>query len=142
VRAEVRSVRLKGLSSVERKAAATRWKAEEALLACSDLIGGRVVCNNIEDVYRLAELLKERLGCALGEFAISPTVKDPDLTISRGALDWTLGLTPWDTNLRTSADTKNNASDDDPGRESNILKYICYGSRRRSPLSSSIRLKT
>jgi ppGpp synthetase/RelA/SpoT-type nucleotidyltranferase len=52
VRAEVRSVRIKGLSSIEGKAAAKGWKADETLSACSDLIGGRVVCNNIEDVYR------------------------------------------------------------------------------------------
>ena len=36
-------------------------KPEEALSVCSDLIGGRVVCNNVEDVYRFAQLLKERL---------------------------------------------------------------------------------
>jgi ppGpp synthetase/RelA/SpoT-type nucleotidyltranferase len=68
VRVEVRSVRIKGLSSLERKATAKGWKAEEALSACSDLIGGRVVCNNIEDVYRFAELLKEQLPSAEGEF--------------------------------------------------------------------------
>jgi putative GTP pyrophosphokinase len=78
VRAEVRSVRLKGLSSVERKAAAKRWKAEEALSACSDLIGGRVVCNNIEDVYRFAELLKERLAGAPEEFEIQDHIKNPN----------------------------------------------------------------
>lgn len=78
VRAEVRSVRVKGLSSIERKAAAEGWKAEEALLACSDLIGGRVVCNNIEDVYRFAELLKERLPGALGEFEIQDHIKNPN----------------------------------------------------------------
>ena len=78
VRAEVRSVRLKELSSIERKAAAKGWSAEEALSACSDLIGGRVVCNNIEDVYRFAELLKERIPGALGEFEIQDHIKKPN----------------------------------------------------------------
>src|SRR6266540_3247345 len=78
VRAEVRSVRLKKHSSVERKAAAKGWEAEEALWACSDLIGGRVVCNNIEDMYRFAELLKERLPGALGEFVIQDHIKNPN----------------------------------------------------------------
>jgi ppGpp synthetase/RelA/SpoT-type nucleotidyltranferase len=77
VRAEVRSVRIKGLSSIERKAAAKGWKADEALSACSDLIGGRVVCNNIEDANRFAELLKERLPGAPGEFEIQDHTKNP-----------------------------------------------------------------
>jgi ppGpp synthetase/RelA/SpoT-type nucleotidyltranferase len=77
VRAEVRSVRIKGLSSVERKAAAKGWKDDEALSACSDLIGGRVLCNNIDDVYRFAELLKERLPGAPGEFEIEDHIKNP-----------------------------------------------------------------
>jgi ppGpp synthetase/RelA/SpoT-type nucleotidyltranferase len=77
VRAEVRSVRIKGLSSVARKAAAKGWKPEEALSACSDLIGGRVVCNNVEDVYRFAELLKERLPNAPEEFEVQDHIKKP-----------------------------------------------------------------
>jgi len=78
VRAEVRSVRLKTFSSIERKAAAKGWKAEDALSACSDLIGGRVVCNNTEDVYRFSELLKERLPGAPGEFEIQDHIKNPN----------------------------------------------------------------
>ena len=78
VRAEVRSVRLKDYPSIARKAAAKRWTAKEALLACSDLIGGRVVCNNVEDVYRFAELLKERLPGGPGEFEIQDHIKNPN----------------------------------------------------------------
>ncbi len=78
VRAEVRSVRIKSLSSLERKAVASGWKAEEAFSACSDLIGGRVVCNNIEDVYRFAELLKEQLPSAWGEFEVQDRIKNPN----------------------------------------------------------------
>ena len=78
VRAEVTSLRVKGLSSLKRKAVEKGWKAEEALSACSDLIGGRVVCNNIEDVYRFAELLKEQLPSAWGEFEIQDHIKNPN----------------------------------------------------------------
>ena len=78
VRAEVTSFRVKGLSSLKRKAVAKGWKADETLSACSDLLGGRVVCNNIEDVYRFAELLKEQLPSAWGEFEIQDHIKNPN----------------------------------------------------------------
>jgi putative GTP pyrophosphokinase len=77
VRSEVRSVRVKGLSCLKRKATAKAWKVDEALSACGDLIGGRVVCNNIEDVYRFAELLKEQLPGASSEFDVQDYMKNP-----------------------------------------------------------------
>jgi putative GTP pyrophosphokinase len=61
VRAEFDDVRMKDLSSLTRKAKRFGWSAEEALIECGDLVGGRVVCNNVEDVYRFEELLKECL---------------------------------------------------------------------------------
>ena len=61
VRAQIRRLRIKKLSSVQEKADTNGWSAADALWRCSDLIGARVVCNNIEDVYRFRELLKERL---------------------------------------------------------------------------------
>ena len=61
VRAQIRRLRIKKISSVQWKADTNGWSAVDALRRCSDLIGARVVCNNIEDVYRFAELLKERL---------------------------------------------------------------------------------
>jgi putative GTP pyrophosphokinase len=78
VRAKVNCVRLKELSSIERKAATKGWQAEAALSACSDLIGGRVVCHNIEDVYRFAKLLKERLPSVSGEFEIQDYIENPN----------------------------------------------------------------
>ena len=63
VRAQIRRLRIKKLSSVQEKADTNGWSAADALWRCSDLIGARVVCNNIEDVYRFRELLKERLAC-------------------------------------------------------------------------------
>ena len=59
VRAQVRNVRIKSFESFRSKVVRKSWSPDEALSVCSDLVGGRVVCNNIEDVYRFAELLKE-----------------------------------------------------------------------------------
>ena len=42
------------------------WDVDEAM-RCGDLIGGRVVCNNVQDVRRFAELLKERVPSSWGE---------------------------------------------------------------------------
>ncbi len=61
VRARLPEYRIKSLESLERKARKNQWKGEDAFVECPDLIGARVVCNNIEDVYRFAELLRERL---------------------------------------------------------------------------------
>lgn len=77
VRAEVRNVRPKELSELERKAEKKGWSASEALTHCGDLIGGRVVCNNVEDVYRFTELLKERLPSVWGEFEVQDYIKKP-----------------------------------------------------------------
>ena len=59
VRAALRPVRIKEFESFRSKALRECWSADEALSVCSDLVGGRVVCNNLEDVRRFSELLKE-----------------------------------------------------------------------------------
>lgn len=61
VRATVTEVRIKCFKSIRQKAKKKGWGASEALSLCKDLVGGRVVCNNIEDVRRFAELLKGEL---------------------------------------------------------------------------------
>ncbi len=61
VRAEFDDVRAKSLSSFKRKARKAGWSPDEALSQCPDLVGGRVVCNNVEDVYRFEALLRECL---------------------------------------------------------------------------------
>ena len=61
VRAEFDDVRPKSLSSLKRKARKAGWSPDEALSQCPDLVGGRVVCNNVEDVYRFEALLRECL---------------------------------------------------------------------------------
>ncbi len=79
VRSEVRSIRIKELSSLRRKMRDKGWNASEALSHCSDLIGGRVVCNNVEDAYRFAELLKERIPTIMGEseLQVQDHIQDP-----------------------------------------------------------------
>ena len=77
VRVEIHSVRIKELPSLQRKAEKNGWGANEALWRCSDLIGARVVCNNIEDVYRFAELLKERLASPWNNFSVQDYIREP-----------------------------------------------------------------
>lgn len=61
VRVELDTVRPKSPGSLALKAQKAGWNPDEALSTCPDLVGGRVVCNNIEDVYRFEALLQERL---------------------------------------------------------------------------------
>ena len=77
VRAQVHSIRIKSFPSLQRKAGRHNWDAYEALRGCNDLIGGRVVCNNVEDVYRFAELLKERLSTSWGIPVQEDYIKQP-----------------------------------------------------------------
>ena len=66
VRAKFGAVRPKSVTGLERKARDAGWTPDEALSRCYDLIGGRVVCNNVEDVYRFEALLHERLSFEAG----------------------------------------------------------------------------
>ena len=61
VRARLVESRIKEPSSLVRKAKQRGWRPDQALWCADDLIGARVVCNNIEDVYRFQELLEEKL---------------------------------------------------------------------------------
>lgn len=78
VRAEVRQPRVKSLASLERKTRKNNWHSTDALTLCSDLIGGRVVCNNTDDVYRFAELLKESLPIYSEAFEIQDFIRQPN----------------------------------------------------------------
>lgn len=77
VRVEIRSFRIKELPSLQRKAEKNKWGADEALWRCRDLIGARMVCNNIEDVYRFRELLKERLASPWNNFEVQDYIRKP-----------------------------------------------------------------
>ena len=67
VRAKFDDVRSKSLSELKSKATKFGWSIEDAFVRCSDLVGGRVVCDNVEDVYRFEELLKECLPADSGQ---------------------------------------------------------------------------
>jgi ppGpp synthetase/RelA/SpoT-type nucleotidyltranferase len=59
VRARLVRMRIKRPESLRRKAEAKGWKSDEAITYAGDLIGARVVCSNLDDVARFAELLGE-----------------------------------------------------------------------------------
>lgn len=61
VRARLAVLRIKTLESLHRKAEDKGWSSKEAISYAGDLIGARVVCSNLDDVARFAELLREAL---------------------------------------------------------------------------------
>ena len=61
VRAEIQPTRIKKYSSLKRKVVKNNWPIKTAFKRCGDLVGGRVTCNNIEDVYRFCQILKENV---------------------------------------------------------------------------------
>jgi putative GTP pyrophosphokinase len=77
VRAEFDDVRSKSLPELQSKAKKFGWSAEDAFIRCSDLVGGRVVCDNVEDVYRFEELLKECLPADSGQIERQDYIDKP-----------------------------------------------------------------
>jgi ppGpp synthetase/RelA/SpoT-type nucleotidyltranferase len=61
VRARLTDPRIKSPSSLRRKAQQHGWSFEEALSKTWDLVGLRLVCHNLQDVRRVADLLEESL---------------------------------------------------------------------------------
>ena len=59
VRAHLRESRVKSLSSIRRKAQRNGWVEEDAIRNTSDLVGFRIVCNNLEDLQRIKDLILE-----------------------------------------------------------------------------------
>lgn len=57
VRARIANARVKSLSSIQRKAERNAWPESEALDSLTDLVGFRIVCNNLEDVHRIKDAL-------------------------------------------------------------------------------------
>jgi putative GTP pyrophosphokinase len=53
--------RIKSQASVDRKAKARGWAGEQSLRECDDLLGMRMVCNNLQDVQRAADLIEQSL---------------------------------------------------------------------------------
>lgn len=58
VRCRVES-RIKGLASVERRARERGWNPAEAAFKVNDLVGFRLICNNLQDVERAAEMVTQ-----------------------------------------------------------------------------------
>lgn len=59
VRGHISGARIKPFASVRRKAGQRTWKFTEALSRAQDIVGFRLVCNNLQDVRRAADLLQE-----------------------------------------------------------------------------------
>lgn len=59
VRGRLEERRVKPLQSVERKAKQKRWSAHEMFERCEDFLGMRMVCNNLQDVRRAADLISK-----------------------------------------------------------------------------------
>jgi len=58
VRAELSEVRPKSFPSLKRKAHQRGWTFEQALSRATDLIGFRLVCHNLQDIARVADLIE------------------------------------------------------------------------------------
>ncbi len=61
VKATIDKPRVKTLPSVARKAKEKGWSVEETIEQCWDFVGFRVVCNNLQDVSRAADLFQQAL---------------------------------------------------------------------------------
>jgi ppGpp synthetase/RelA/SpoT-type nucleotidyltranferase len=61
VRATLAESRIKELDSLRRKARRNGWRREEALRNAPDFVGLRIVCNNLQDVRRAADLIRAAL---------------------------------------------------------------------------------
>lgn len=61
IRGKLAPPRIKKPESLRRKAAEFGWTFAEALTNARDMIGFRVVCNNLQDVYRATELVIKEL---------------------------------------------------------------------------------
>jgi len=57
VRIRLTEARVKSLTSLWEKTQKKGWKVQEILREIKDLVGFRIVCANVEDVYRIKELL-------------------------------------------------------------------------------------
>lgn len=77
VRAALGKPRTKELASLARKAVDRKWTIEEAIEKCGDFIGFRIVCNNLQDAARVADLVEnglkaEKLECSRQDYVANP----------------------------------------------------------------------
>ena len=57
IRAQLRESRVKPLSSIQRKARKNGWSEADAIRKATDLVGFLIVCNNLEDIERIKDLI-------------------------------------------------------------------------------------
>lgn len=61
VRGRMDEPRIKSPASIQREGNERGWTPEQALRECEDLLGLRMICNNLQDVERAADLIEESL---------------------------------------------------------------------------------
>jgi len=61
VRGRLDEQRVKPKASIERKAKQRRWTPAEMFERCEDFLGMRMVCNNLQDAFRAADLVQQSL---------------------------------------------------------------------------------
>lgn len=78
VRARLQESRIKRLSSIQRKAQKNGWAERDAIRNTPDLVGFRIVCNNLEDLKRIRDLILESSRFrSVGDQAIQDFVNSP-----------------------------------------------------------------
>lgn len=77
IRARMSPPRIKTLESLRRKAAEREWSVSQALARARDVIGFRIVCNNLQDARRAYELLRRALTSAGLKLGSHDYVKQP-----------------------------------------------------------------
>jgi ppGpp synthetase/RelA/SpoT-type nucleotidyltranferase len=77
IRARIARSRIKTLESLRRKAAGHGWSFPEALSRARDIIGFRIVCDNLQDARRAYELLSSALKDAGLKLSTVDYVKTP-----------------------------------------------------------------
>ena len=77
VRAKLNNIRIKEFPKLLEKAKQKKLSVEEAINKLSDLVGAMIICNNIDDVYRFYELLKETLPLSDNKVTIQDYIKNP-----------------------------------------------------------------
>ena len=78
VRTHLIQSRIKSRASLAAKAKKKGWSPQDALSRAPDIIGARVVCENIEDVPRVAELLREALEPRCSTLAVQIHDRKPE----------------------------------------------------------------
>lgn len=80
VRGRMDEPRIKSQASIERKAKERGWTNLQTIEECEDLVGLRMVCNNLQDVERAADLIEQSLKEMGSEVKRKDFIANPVLT--------------------------------------------------------------